>query len=121
MRDFITVAADPADESVWAGSFGGGLLHIRTDQSFEIFKQNLLGPAVNDPLSYKVSGLAFDANHNLWISNYGAAQPLVVRKNDGTHAKFSIPFQVPENALNEVVIDDNNYKWIVAAKGGGLI
>jgi hypothetical protein len=23
--------------------------------------------------------------------------------------------------LNQVVIDDNNYKWIVAAKGGGLI
>ena len=121
LRDYITVAAGPADESVWAGSFGGGLLHIRNDQSLEIFKQDLLAPAVNDPLSYRVSGLAFDAEHNLWISNYGALQPLAVRKNDGSKAKFSIPFQVPENALNQVVIDDNNYKWIVAAKGGGLI
>ncbi len=121
LRDFISVAADPADESVWTGSFGGGLLHIKTDQSFEIFKQNLLSPAANDPLSYRVAGLAFDAERNLWISNYGSVQPLVVRKNDGSNIKFSLPFQVPENALNQVIIDDNNYKWIVAAKGGGLV
>src|SRR4030095_436448 len=113
LRDYISVAADPADESVWAGSFGGGLLHIKTGQSFEIFKQNLLAPAINDPSSYQVSGLAFDAEHKLWISNYGATQPVVVRKDDGTNFKFSLPFQVPENALNQVVIDDNNYKWIV--------
>jgi len=121
LNDYISVAAGPTDESVWIGSFGGGLLHMKTDQSFEIFKQNLLAPAVNDPLSYRVSGLAFDAEHNLWISNYGATHPLLVRKDDGTNVRFSIPFQVPENGLNQIVIDDNNYKWIVAAKGGGLI
>ena len=46
LLDYITVAVDPADQTIWAGSFGGGLLHIKADQSFEIFKQNFLGPAL---------------------------------------------------------------------------
>ena len=121
LLDYISIVPDPADQSIWAGSFGGGLLHIKADPSFEIFKQNFLGPFINDPLSYRVSGLAFDVENNLWISNYGAVQPLMVKKSDGTHSKFSIPFSLTENAVTQLIIDDNNYQWIVAAKGGGLI
>ena len=121
LQDYISIAPHPADQTIWAGSFGGGLLHIKADQSFEVFKQNFLGPFINDPLSYRVSGLAFDAENNLWISNYGSIQPLLVKKSDGTHSIFSIPFLLTENAVTQLIIDENNYKWIVAAKGGGLI
>ena len=44
LLDYISIAPDPADQTIWAGSFGGGLLHIKADRSFEIFKQNFLGP-----------------------------------------------------------------------------
>jgi hypothetical protein len=44
-----------------------------------------------------------------------------MRKSDGGWLKFSIPFFLTENALTQIVVDDNNYKWIVAVKGGGLI
>jgi ligand-binding sensor domain-containing protein len=121
LLDYITIAGEPADQTVWAGSFGGGLLHIKTDQSFEIFKQNVLDQMVGDPGSYRVAGLAFDRESNLWVSNYGAVQPLVVRKKDKTWLKFSVPFFLTENALTQILIDDNDYKWIIAAKGGGLI
>ena len=93
LLDFITIAIDPVDESVWAGSYGGGLLHIKQDQSFEIFKQNSpIGPTIGDPTSYRVSGLAFDGEHNLWVSNFGAAQNFHVRRNDGSWKSFTIPF-----------------------------
>lgn len=121
LLDFICIAVDKRDETVWAGSYGGGLLHIKPGPSFEIFKQNNLSAAVGDPLSYRVSGLAFDNDNNLWISNYGASQPLRVRKADGSWKNFSLPFNVFENALSQIVIDDNNYKWIVSPKGNGLI
>lgn len=121
LLDYISMAIDPKDEAIWAGSYGGGLVHVKTDQSVEIYKQNLLSHTIADRFSYRVSGLAFDRDNNLWISNYGATQPLVVKKNDGTIARFSIPFFLPENSLAQVLIDDSNYKWIVAAKGGGLI
>jgi hypothetical protein len=122
LLDFICIAIDPADASIWAGSFGGGLLHIKEGPQFEIFKQNsAIGQAVGDPGSYRIAGLSFDKEKNLWISNFGAAQPLVVRKKDGTWKNFTIPFLVNENAVAQIVIDDNNYKWILSPLGNGLI
>jgi hypothetical protein len=121
LLDFITIQVDPRDASIWAGSFGGGLLHITPGPAFEIFKQGFLGPTIGDPTSYRVSGLAFDRDNNLWISNYGSSQPLRVRKTDGSWLAISIPFFLNENALSQIVVDDNNYKWIVSPKNTGLI
>jgi streptogramin lyase len=122
MLDFITVAVDPRDESVWAGSFGGGLLHIKPDESFEIFKQNSpIHQHPLDPGSYRIAGLLFDQQNNLWISNFGAVQPLVVRKADSTWKNFSLPFTLTENALSQIVIDDVNQLWIESPLGNGLI
>jgi hypothetical protein len=121
LLDYITIAINPADQTIWVGSYGGGLLHIRSDQSFEILKQGVIGPMVGDPSSYRIAGLAFDRENNLWVSNYGAIQPLLVRKSDGNWSKFTVPFFLTENALTQLITDDNNYKWIVAVKGGGLI
>ncbi len=120
--DFITIAIDPKDETLWGGSYGGGLAHITSDDKLQIFKQNSsLQPASGDPTSYRVSGLAFDTDNNLWISNYGAANNISVRKADGSFKSFRIPFFLSENAVAQIITDDNNYKWIISPKGNGLI
>lgn len=116
VSDIITIAIDPVDKTAWAGSYGGGLLHIRADQSLEIIKQEVLGPG-----SYRVAGLAFDRENTLWVSNYGAARPLLARKTGGSWIKLAVPFLLAGNPLTQIVVDDNNYKWIVAARGAGLI
>jgi len=122
MLDFITVAVDPRDESVWAGSFGGGLLHINTNESFDIFKQNSpIKPHPLDPSSYRVAGLWFDKKNNLWISNFGSLQQLVVRKQDGNWKSFSAPFTLFENAVSQIVSDDAGQLWIVSPLANGLI
>ena len=121
MLDIIALAIDPRDESVWAGSFGGGLLHVKPGPAFEIFKQGYLGETVGDPGSYRVAGLAFDRENNLWISNFGSVQQLKVRKNDGNWVNISSPFFLSENAMSQIVIDQNNFKWIVSPLGNGLI
>ena len=119
--DLITIAIDKKDETIWTGSFGGGLLHFKQDNSFEIFKQNSpIKPAIANPGSYRVSGLAFDNNNDLWISNYGSDQPLLVKKHDGNWKNFIIPFPLSSFATGQILIDDNNYKWIVSP-GNGLI
>lgn len=122
MPDLISLAIDPRDESVWSGSFGGGLMRIKKDNSIEIFKQNSsIGQTLFDPGSYRVSGLVFDRDHHLWISNYGAAQNVLVRKADGNWKTFSVPFALVENAVAQILVDDENQKWIVSPKGNGLI
>ena len=118
--DFITLAADPTDNSLWAGSYGGGLAHI-DGNNISIFKQNSsLLPAIGDPLSYRVSGLAFDQQNNLWISNYGALQNISVRKPGGTFKSFAIPFFHFENAVSQLLTDDANQLWAVSPRGNGV-
>ena len=122
MADLISLAIDPRDESIWAGSFGGGLLHIKTGNNFENFKQNSpISQAGFDPGSYRVSGLAFDRDKNLWISNYGAAQNILVRKNDGNWKTFTPPFTLIEKAVSQVLVDEEDQLWIVSPKGNGLL
>ena len=122
MMDFITVAVDPRDESVWAGSYGGGLLHIKSNNQFQIYKQNSpIEQTVGDPGSYRVSGLAFDAQNNLWVSNFGANHQLHVLKKDGSWKSFSAPFLLKDNAAAQIVIDHLNQKWIVSPMGNGLL
>ena len=121
LLDFLCIAIDKRDETIWAGSYGGGLLHIKPGPQFEIFKQNKLDATVGDPTSYRVAGLAFDTDNNLWISNFGAAQPLRVMKADGSWKSFTIPFTLFQNALSQIVIDNKNYKWMVSPMGNGLV
>jgi hypothetical protein len=120
--DFISLAVDPINESLWAGSYGGGLVNFKDAATPIIYKKNnsSLQPAIGDPTSYRVSGLAFDQKKQLWISNYGAAQNLHVRKTDNTWKAISIPFTHIENAVSQILVDDNNQLWIVSPKDNGL-
>jgi hypothetical protein len=116
--DFIALAADARDNSIWAGSYGGGLVNF-SGNNIKIYKQNsTLQPSIGDVGSYRVSGLCFDNNNNLWISNYGASQSLHVRKADGNFKAFSVPFSQAGNAVSQIVIDDANQLWIVSPRNG---
>ncbi len=122
LPDMISVAIDPRDETLWAGSYGGGLLHIKTGNNFEVFKQNsAISQATFEPGSYRVSGLAFDKENNLWIANYGAAQNIAVRKSDGSWKTFAPPFSLIENAVSQIIVDEEKQKWIISPLGNGLI
>ena len=119
--DFITLAEDPRDKSIWAGSYGGGLVRFK-ENAIRIFKQHnsSLRAATGDPGSVRISGLAFDSRQRLWVSNYGAPQNLHVRKEDSTWLSFSIPFTPSENAVAQIVVDDLDQLWIMSPKGNGV-
>jgi len=121
LYDIITAAVDPKDNTLWAGSFGGGLLHLAADNTISVFKQNSpLSPSFTNLNNYFIAGLAFDRDNNLWIADYGAVQNIAVKKADGTWSKFFTPFSLINNAVSQIVIDDFNQKWIVSP-GNGLI
>ncbi|HYJ37672.1 MAG TPA: two-component regulator propeller domain-containing protein [Chitinophagaceae bacterium] len=121
LPDLITLAIDSRINSVWLGSFGGGLIQLKEDKTAVVFKQQSpLQSPPGRPGSYFVSGLALDAENNLWVANYGANQEVHVRKTDGNWRSFSIPFIHSENAVSQIVIDALDQKWIVSPKGNGL-
>lgn len=121
LPDIITVAIDRRDGTLWGGSYGGGLFSIANNTVSVIKRNSPLQSAVFDPNSYRVSGLAFDEGNNLWISNYGAANNLHVKKADGNWRSFSIPFPLIDLAAGQIVIDDLQQKWIIAPREQGLI
>ncbi len=120
VNDIITVTVDRRNEDVYYGSFGGGLVRL-SNNNLKIYKQSALEAALGDPGSYRVSGLCYDAANNLWISNYGAANELLVKKADSTWKTFTPPFTLFDNAVSQILVDDQDQKWIVSPKGNGLL
>lgn len=121
LLDFLSLAIDKRDGSLWAGSYGGGLLQVKPENRFRIYKQGYIGNTSGDPGSYRVAGLAFDQLNHLWVSNFGSSQPLKVRLADSSWAALAPPFALFENALGQLVVDDNNFKWMQAPLGNGLL
>ncbi|MEP7279252.1 MAG: two-component regulator propeller domain-containing protein [Bacteroidota bacterium] len=121
LYDIITLAIDPKDNTPWAGSFGGGLLHLATGNKLEIFKQQSpLAPSFINANNYFIAGLAFDNSNNLWITDYGAVQNIAVKKADGSWHTFFVPFSLNNNAVGQLITDNFNQKWIVSP-GNGLV
>ncbi|WEK37307.1 MAG: two-component regulator propeller domain-containing protein [Candidatus Pseudobacter hemicellulosilyticus] len=122
LPDLLALTADPVDGSLWAGSFGGGLLHRDQQGNYRVLKQgSIVQPASADPGSYRIAGLCTDADKNLWATNYGAPAALLVRKPDGSWHAFTIPFSIPDNGVAQVLSDDYRQVWIVLPKGNGLV
>ena len=121
VADIISLAIDPANESIYAGSFGGGLLEITKERKFNVFKQlSPVSPMLLNPTAYCVSGLAIDQQMTLWVSNYGAVKNILAKSRDGNWTTFSVPFSHQEYAVSSIVVDDLNRKWIISPKGDGV-
>jgi hypothetical protein len=119
--DIITIAVDPRDDKVYAGSFGGGLVEFESPVKYKLYKQNSpLNVATGDPNNYRVGGLAFDADNHLWISNFAGANNFLVKKADGNWKQFRVPFFISDNMVGAIVIDDANQKWIQVPQGNGI-
>lgn len=120
VHDLTAIAIDPRDETLWAGSYGNGLLHFKAGNQIDILQQAPLSGTISDPASIRVAGLAFDAEQNLWVSNTGAATYLHVLKQNGSWQSYTAPFALTNNAVSQIIVDDANQLWIVSP-GNGLL
>ena len=72
--DIITLAIDPTNQTIWAGSYGGGLVNTDGNTTI-IYKQNnaSLRPVIGTSTDFRVSGLAFDNAKNKVLSSFDDA------------------------------------------------
>lgn len=116
--DIVSLVTDRTGV-LWAGSRRSGL--VRKDKiNTELLTTPLLSPAFNDPASYRVGGMAVDQDNNIWISNDGAEQGLVVRLAGGDIRRFRVPFFYPGFSLSKLLLDDAGQKWLISPGGNGL-
>ncbi len=121
--DFITVKADPNSDNVYFGSFGGGLLEFNSiTNGIKIYKQGFVESSPGDTTKYRVSGLAFDAEGNLWMSNSGAVNPIAIKRADGTWKNINPNLSAEiGNQVGQIEIDQFNTKWIQLPRGNGIL
>lgn len=121
LSGIVGIAHVTTTGSVFAGADNGGLLEITKDNKALLYKQNsFLSPMFNDPQRYSVGGLTMDRDQQLWLTNNGASQGLIVLKKDGAVQKFTIPFSYANFGLSKLIIDDQHRKWIIPSNADGL-
>jgi len=116
--DLIRVAQDPTDQSLYIGSYKDGIFHYNADGSMEDLTHTspVFEGTTGDPNAYRISGLAFDNENNLWITQYGAPHELVVKTPEGNYYNFNGAGSNISAA--SVIIDDYDQKWYLTPTAG---
>ena len=113
MVDLIDVCIAPYDTSiVFGASYLQGLIEFRNDTIYKVYNQHnsTLGTLGGAP---RVARIAFDKQHNLWITNWTeGSNPVSVMTKNGTWQSFGIPF-VGSNLMGFVFVDSRNWVWLV--------
>ena len=121
LPDIMSAVLDQASGKIIAASYGGGLAEIAQDGKTTVYKQeSALSPFSGSSADFRVSGLAFDLDRQLWVTNPGSSQPLLIRKKDGSWKKFAIPFP-GATTPGLLTVDKENRKWIMLHGAGGLV
>lgn len=124
--DFIISTIDPSDNShVWVGSWAKGLFEIRNGVVVKQYDNtnSILQKDINrtDADFIKVSGLTYDVDGNLWISNPQCNAPLKVLTASGSWHSFEMGNELPTDfPISEIIITDAGYKWMVRPRKKGL-
>lgn len=126
IRDIVSVAIDPKDKQhIYLGSLGAGLVEINNGALVALWNETNSSLQSTGLLStyhwVSVFGLSFDSKGNLWATNSTAANPLSVRKTDGTWQSFNFSAFVTNPTVGQVLINQYDQKWIVLARGAGIL
>ncbi len=68
------------------------------------------------------SGLALDANSNLWVANSGVPSSLSIKNYDNTWQALNFaPIIGNSPNLGQILIDKSDQKWCILTGGGGIM
>jgi len=113
VHDQTAIAKHPFENKLYVGTHGKGVIEFTGDEPTNWFNRSnsslqYFDNGAGDSLYY-CSGMAFDTEGNLWVSNYGVDSSLHVYTKD----KQWKAFRLPTTYAGEMVIDAAQNKWIV--------
>lgn len=126
-KDFLyiqTMVPEPKTSSLFLGSFWNGILKYNRESGISTHYNTestggILQRRTGDPLRIRIPYLRFDRQGNMWVCNFGAPRPLVVKTKDDKWYNFSVP---GSTNLSKIDIDAFENKWItVQGVGNGLL
>ncbi len=124
--DIVCVSVNPANPSnAFAGSWSRGILEFNNQALTNIYGESNSTLTSNQPYGsnyrIRIGGICFDKDGNIWVTNSGVNTALNVRKPNGNWKAFNFSGYVNNNEVGNLIIDKNNYKWIILPRNSGLL
>jgi hypothetical protein len=113
IHDFTGVAKHPTENRLFISTHGKGIIEFEGDKPVNVFRhQNsairFFDNNAGDSMYY-TTGIAYDKQGNLWVTNYAMDSALHVYTKD----KVWKSFRLPTIYTGELIIDNNGYKWVI--------
>ncbi len=117
----VAVASDPSDPSrAYFGNWRGGVIEYGLNGGIKQYTESNSSLQSKSGLTNYIlaGGITFDADGVMWVAAGGTTSPVNARYTDGTWKSFQIPdASVSSLWLFQILVDDNNNKWIIAYDG----
>ncbi|MCF8247714.1 MAG: hypothetical protein K9J37_21695 [Saprospiraceae bacterium] len=117
ISDFLDIKTSPKNGKIYAAAFLDALVsYDPATEEFQVYNEtnSTLRGAQLDTSRTRVTGLAFDAQNNLWICNHNAEKPLAVMTDAGDWYSFELSCLV-DDQIQRVVVDALGYKWMFSS------
>jgi hypothetical protein len=121
--DVVSIAVDPSNENkLYVSTWGEGVFVFENGVATQLFNGlntgNVLETAVpNNNNFYRIDGLIFDNQKNLWMLNSLANGGLKVRTSVGEWFSLTYPDIANQPLLRNLLIHSRGQKWIVSTTG----
>ena len=127
VRDIVDVAVNPLDSSqVFAAAYGYGILEFKDGQFVRLWNGSNTNGAIqsvagaND--NFRLDGLSFDAEGNLWMGNSLTPFPLVVRRANGDWENFGFgSLATTTTGVRKVLATASGLKFVQTRENGLLV
>ena len=112
-----------SNNTVWALGWGNGVIRVTNDTQMVRFRQdnvNGLNGVIENPNFVVIRSLAEDSRGNIWMLNYRASDNrFLIKLSKDSSWEFFVNEINPSLVLTEdIVIDQNDTKWILLEKAG---
>lgn len=104
-RIIRTITPDP-DGSLWFGTDGGGLIHLRNGQFENITTTEGL-------IHNTLRAVKFDRDGGMWVGTYGGLNYY----KDGRHTHFTTTDGLANNIVLDLLVDDDGSVWAATFDG----
>jgi len=122
-RAYHRIIVSPDNEKFYVGTNINGLVEVNPGPTFNYYTKGNsdLQEGISSGGTVRVTGLAFDEEGNLWMTNNNANKPLAVLKPDGTLSNNFHPGLSQFSDLRDMAIDFQGNKWFTIDQKGILV
>ncbi len=125
--DYVSVKIDPYNSNhFYIGAWGKGVFEYRDDVLEENYQSDnsTLRSIIEGENLYRIKGLDFDDNNNLWVTNSEVENPVSVKQSgcSGIDCWYSFNFdeKISNIIVGDIIVTQSDHKWVMLPLGGGL-